>query len=515
MREIYACQLDLLTGPTPAVEAFIRAEALVREWVARGSGVSASDLSKDGQSESADSIVDVERIEEDSDGAGDGWACDWRRNSERDQTLQWRTQAALSRVGERALRFTVRIGLERSGSEFLFRQPQYEFRSPTIVRTLAREFECVDAGQVLQPEPIRFLANEARDLVDLLRDKRRRLPVVVVTTYPPTGKPLAESDELARQLAGIAHVAVLETHLAALAFSDLVGRDLSVWHGGVRLYWPGFEPGDNPRKYRYWPARVLQEQPDSLVAQLNRWLGSQAALSAPEHPATLRARQQRRQRLADSGEELPAWVTEYVQEVERELDTLKRDNELLNAELGDAQQNYEQANSELVAVRQEFSNLARLYGQPSDSGEIDWTSVTVLEAYEEAKERSGPRVIFLPNADRSVSGFLTYRNPRRLFDSLMAICDAADAWQSGALGAGFGDYFASRGYEYSARNPAASARATRNSYRVPYEGNTVTLEPHLKVDQATSPDQCLRIYWHIDDVNKLLVIGHVGRHLPD
>jgi hypothetical protein len=219
--------------------------------------------------------------------------------------------------------------------------------------------------------------------------------------------------------------------------------------------------------------------------------------------------------LADSSEELPAWVTEYVEDIEREVDTLKRDNELLNRELADAQQDHEQANSELVAVRREFNNLARLYAQPSDSDEIEWASVTVLGAYEKAKKRSGARVIFLPNTDRSVGDFLTYKNPRRLFDSLMAISDAADAWQSGTLGAGFGDYFASRGYEYSGRSPAASARATRNSYRVSYEGETVTLEPHLKVDQATSPDQCLRIYWYVDDVNKLLVIGHVGRHLPD
>ncbi|MGG8848335.1 hypothetical protein ACQ881_37680 [Streptomyces lividans] len=41
------------------------------------------------------------------------------------------------------------------------------------------------------------------------------------------------------------------------------------------------------------------------------------------------------------------------------------------------------------------------------------------------------------------------------------------------------------------------------------------MEAHLKVDEATTADQCLRIYWYVDKTDKVLVVGHVGRHLPD
>lgn len=52
-------------------------------------------------------------------------------------------------------------------------------------------------------------------------------------------------------------------------------------------------------------------------------------------------------------------------------------------------------------------------------------------------------------------------------------------------------------------------------YEVKYKDGAVLLEAHLKIDEATSPDQCLRIYWYVDQDERALVIGHVGRHLPD
>lgn len=40
------------------------------------------------------------------------------------------------------------------------------------------------------------------------------------------------------------------------------------------------------------------------------------------------------------------------------------------------------------------------------------------------------------------------------------------------------------------------------------------MEPHLKVDQGTTPNQCLRVYWYIDEEERIFVVGHIGRHLP-
>jgi len=302
-----------------------------------------------------------------------------------------------------------------------------------------------------------------------------------------------------------------------MAFTDVVGRYLSVWQGGARLYWPGFRLNADPRLYRYWPARILQDQPNSLLAQLRQWLGGQAAFSAPENPAFARARQAMR-RILESADAVPTWVTDYLEVVDGEVDQLKADNELLRRELAEAQQSVEQATDDLAAVRLQFRDLAESYGQTSGieaDQAIDWDTATVLSAYEKARTDCGPYVIYLPNADVSIKRFSSYRNPRRLYDALMVINEAVEAWRSGSLGAGFGEFFAGRGYEYSQRNPAALARTTRNSYRVSYEGQAVTLEPHLKVDQASSPDQCLRIYWYVDEGNKLLIVGHVGRHLPD
>jgi len=31
------------------------------------------------------------------------------------------------------------------------------------------------------------------------------------------------------------------------------------------------------------------------------------------------------------------------------------------------------------------------------------------------------------------------------------------------------------------------------------------MEPHLMVNESTSPDQCLRIYWHSDEDDRVFV----------
>ncbi len=37
---------------------------------------------------------------------------------------------------------------------------------------------------------------------------------------------------------------------------------------------------------------------------------------------------------------------------------------------------------------------------------------------------------------------------------------------------------------------------------------------HLTVDQSTSPDVCLQISWYIDEDERIVVVGHAGRHPP-
>jgi hypothetical protein len=383
---------------------------------------------------------------------------------------------------------------------------------------MLREMTVIDGGHRITPTPRTVLAADADAAAELLTSSGRRLPAVVVTTFPSTNRPLVDVEELSRELAGLAHVLHFRTHLAAQRLTEILGRELSVWHGAVRIYWPGFRPGEPGGRHRYWLPQALTSDPIGLVHQLTRWVGGRAAAAVPEHPNHARLRLEQLQNLESLRDQLPDWAAEYVKDLETQQLHTESESKRLQIELADSQARVEEIQAELRDVRAAFLqlNLPRtLPDLPANTEEIDWDQASVLEAYDLAKSQAGTHVVYLSGADESIQRFTEYRDPHGLYEALQCVSRAADAWNDDTLGNGFADYFRHAGYEFSARNPAARTRKNRGHYQVEHQGRSIVLGPHLKVDQSAAPDQCLRIYWYQSPDDRTLVIGHVGRHLPN
>ena len=514
MRELYACQLDL--RETPGARNAI---GLIQEWVARGSeqdlaAIEALDATPMVTAEGHElyvALTDELRVDPRE------WTCSWRHPDERDPGLVWRILIATgpSPIDVSLVRVALRIRLERAGERFRLAPLHHSFAAPAIIRTLLREHEVYDAGERVVPTYTVRRAGEIPALVARLESPDRQLPVLVVTRGPGPSHSVNASD-VARAVAGLAHVEVLSTHLAALALTDEIGRESSVWGGAVRLYWPQFTVGeDGPHRHRYWTRSRLEAIHD-FPSLLLSYLAALATARVPEHPVVAKARARRRPSEA-AEETLPDWAKLYVDALEQ--DSLIADDEAkaAQAELASAMHTVADLEAELASVRASFYQV---HGQEaadvSDSDdETDLDSLTVAAAFKLAKNEASEHVVYLPSVDDSIADFATYKLPRRLYEALTAISEAADGWHSGALREGFGRFFADRGYEFSKNNPAATARNTKSHYQRQHAGAAVTMQPHLKVDQATTPDQCLRVYWYRDDTGRRLVIGHVGRHLPD
>lgn len=510
MRELYACQLDL----HPSTSETADVQQLVSQWAARGSGASAEQLLTPGDTLTPlGHRLSIEQVVNEDGRAG--WTCSWLRPDDVDSSLQWRVMLAIGALPEEPalVRVTVRIALERAHDAFRLAPARYDFASPTIVRTLLREHRMLDAGIQVKPLLRERRAADVTQLVDLLLSTDRRLPVLVLTRHPTAGH-LIDGHALAKQLAGLAHVQLLTTHLAALALTDTVGKQFSVWGGAARLYWPGFSLEDDPRHHRLWTATRLLNQ-DDFIARTRSWLGTAAAAAVPEHPTVTAAKENRRHTLAKT-DELPKWINDYITHTDAELEAGEKErNELMEA-LANAQQVEQDAHDALADMRRQFNVMqAATQGDPEKPNTVDFDGLSVLDAFHLARNEAGAHVTYLDAAENSVQNFSTYENPRRLYEALSTLDEAAEAWQDGTLGPGFGAYFSDRGYEYSQKVTAAFAHRTKAQYQRSYDGRTVTIGRHLKVDQATSPDQCLRVYWHADEQKHRLVVGHVGRHLPD
>ena len=123
--------------------------------------------------------------------------------------------------------------------------------APEVVRWILDEGDEVAPAGLAPWGAERIDADEVGEIVAWLADPGRAVPVILVAVDNASRSRLVDVDELARRLAGMAAVVGLESVRASFrlrdmlvehGFSDMFG----CYHGGVRIYWPGLQRGDNP-----------------------------------------------------------------------------------------------------------------------------------------------------------------------------------------------------------------------------------------------------------------------------
>jgi hypothetical protein len=101
------------------------------------------------------------------------------------------------------------------------------------------------------PTPVRIAEEEVARLVAHVCSPQRREPMVLISVDNATRGPIVDGAELARRLAGMCSVYLLDAvrtshrlreELLDAGFSEKFG----CYNGGVRILWPGIVPGDDP-----------------------------------------------------------------------------------------------------------------------------------------------------------------------------------------------------------------------------------------------------------------------------
>jgi hypothetical protein len=416
----------------------------------------------------------------------------WRLDQTDPETgTLWRTEIAIGPPDE-PLHATTRIRIR--GAEARIAPLQYEFGTPAIVRTLLRELSAHDGTLPcradLGPE---IGASDIGTLVQELLHDERRLPIVVVSRTLRSGEILLDARELAKEVAGIAHVRVLASAHAGWRLTEEVGQQLSVWDGAIRVYFPGFSRDDEWGQHGVtFPDRI----DDRTISRLRGWLGTLSAAGVPEHPAYAERRRDRRAELASALEsadlaELQG-IVELYEEDARELEADLKQERARSAQLDEElrRASYEVENLKSALDR---ASAARRASESSGGPQSDPT--TVAEAMELVEELASTawyreRVVLTPEALDAGRGFASYYSPLEMARAVQAVLEAGSQYHDNTLGMPPGEFFAARGYGYGARPT-----------------------PHLKVDESTSPDQCLRIYWDVDEDSRTWTITSIGPHV--
>lgn len=448
------------------------------------------------------------------DGSAARWTLSWRRPDIDEPSVSIAVKARVQRTAEQASAW---FRVVAASTVRQIRPVQVSWTRPPVVRSLVKEHRVVADGRRLidEPEAIGVAAVE-QALVPLLLAPERALPVVVISLPIDAREPLVDAGKMAGLLAGLAHVFLLSSKEATHALSAAVGRPRAVYEGAVRLYWPGFTPESDPNEHLLLQRREIKQIRDregSVADHLLRLIGRIAALHGPEtwldHDFGLVDAQERKKVRRAARERFRAQGVD--DELLRHLRDLESANDQYALEYDRQEAIIEDLNArvlELEASRQTaYDELRRRAHAARAAG-----PGSVYEAVRFAEEDCR-RLVFLPEAfDSAYSA--AYQQPENVYEVFLAMDRIAGKYASGALPYGLAGAFGDLGINFASDISDTAKHRFRSDYTRTYRGEEILLGPHIRLGKGSARTM-LRIYFAVDERERVFVIGHVGKHLRD
>jgi hypothetical protein len=196
-------------------------------------------------------------------------------------------------------------------------------------------------------------------LTGLIRHPGRTLPLVVFSEEPGRGYTpmLQRAEKAAARLAGAAQVMML-TSDAVAQFRDLIGDELAVWGGAVRVYLPNTGPqGLEPERHRYLPTWRLGDGVDRPARLLAALLGATITARRPPPSYDLVRRDLRLGRGGTDAELLKLAEAEIAR-LTQDRDDLKARVAQLENELLDTQVDLDDAVTEATRLQNQLQRFA-------------------------------------------------------------------------------------------------------------------------------------------------------------
>jgi hypothetical protein len=516
VRDVYAALLNL---EGEADRSFLVAVSQLLSWATARYSVAPSDLRGGDSRPEQDVEIAWQTLVHPSEPAA-LWSLAWRHPHDVDQSLRWTVWADVGYDKSMAW-VSLRVAIEPVALEV--RPLRFDVFRPKVIASLLEAPGVKADGRHLALSSMSISGTEMTDLVALLLDPHRALPVVVITKPSGEDHLLLDADRVADQLAGLTHTFVLADGATAYALTDAVGKELSVFLGAARLYWPGLTKTADKFAHPLWLPDVIREREArgrGVADEIARTVIQIATFRVPLpglRRAIQRALEEKRSgELVDLRQraEHAGLDDEWLGELERALDaegeanrvkaTLEHENADLRDRLGSAEEN-------VAALSVE---LGRALGTPQATLESPDESQprSVEEAVRIAAAQSG-HLVFLTEAFSSAADS-PYQQPDRVLDALLRLGQIATRYAADDLPRGFRVAFDEAGLQFAVDiSDTAKAKYGRHYERV-VDGQLVMLGPHVKLGIGP-PDSHVRVYFWVDEAGRRFYVGHVGKHLPD
>jgi hypothetical protein len=352
-------------------------------------------------------------------------------------------------------------------------------------------------------------------LASVVIDQSRMLPLVVVSELSGFTLHPGVAESLGQELLGLAHVVQIDDD-AAWALTRTLGAEWSCFNGAIRLYWPRANRRGDPFVHPLWTSRKLLEfnsdtrySAERLCNHLRRRLAELSAFTVRE-PAAIavlidldRARRFAAERAnLESASDFRQLAESYLKErdeVRGELEAARKEIESLRSQVDNLS----------LAVRWKEEDESK-----SLLPDVETPPATVKEAVDRVATESAGSLRFGNDVAKGVEGLFPQAGPpEKVRDYLRALAELSSSRQSGPLGTSMLEWLKQRNISGSQESETTKNSNSAKARRTFHDGDANRyFEWHLKPNESTSPDRCVRIYFDWLEDAQIIVVGWVGRH---
>ncbi len=413
----------------------------------------------------------------------------------RDYQFLWQTDIALDLQGTIA---ELSIEMANGWSDRRVAPKTTEPSRPNIVPLLIEKY-----GAQLQHNPLSTNAFVLDDsniklLPALVFAPERILPIVYVSRTNTRNELPISPDQIAHQLAGIAHVMASSDNHHGEWLKTAMGKQMSAYNGTVRLYWPiqRIAAMRNPKHHQYWPD-VSKQDPIAFTAMLLKHISEHSIGRAP----SISYGDVKRASILESAHDPVAYALaeQYAQEaagLRQQSTDLQNRILIYEAEATDR-------NEQIVQLRQQVQR------RPDTRAPIT-TPLAAVERF--ITERGDYPVHFMKRAVRAARN-CHFTQPELIYQSLEWLADVYQPSKSGNMNA---DLLQSAreqlGATYAPNQAMTTMRAYEEEYRIEHDGKKFWLENHLRFGRTHDPRHTLRVAFTFDDRDKSVLVGYIGNH---
>lgn len=255
---------------------------------------------------------------------------------------------------------------------------------------------------------------------------------------------------------------------------------------------------------------------ERIRRQLRRGILSASAFSVPEPRLILEIRRQaRREELDDlrarveEGGDYKAAAEHFLERIVK-LEEERDSQDDVIADLREQLRNLQEA---LRYYPQHYALEHEVAGDVP--AETEAPPATLQEAVMRAKERFADHLIFGADVWHGITTLSPDAGPpSKVMDYLEALADLAEHLRAGPLGDSIVGWLKSRGVNASLESETVNSSPRERAKRTwdNGKGERMYFELHLKPNDATTPDRCVRIYVDAEVHAGKVIVGWVGRH---